>query len=227
MPKSIVRHVAYGEHGLTLVDRLGAWLSRRRVLRHLPRKTDLTALDCGCGFYAILLRDLKPRLSRGLGIDIHIDPAVRAMERLEFIESTLEESLPALPPDDFDLVLLISVLEHLTDPEETLNQCYRLLRPGGALLVNVPTWAGKRGLEFSAFKLRLSPAEEMNDHKMYYGKRDLWPLLVKSGFKPRHIKLNYCKFGLNLFGVCRKLGETQPAPDVPPERAKEVGKAKP
>ena len=75
---------------------------------------------------------------------------------------------------------------------------------GGALLVNVPNWLGKQFLELSAFKLGLSPACEMDDHKMYYAKRDLWPLLVRAGFKPSCIRMRYHKFGLNLFAVATK-----------------------
>ena len=41
-------------------------------------------------------------------------------------------------------------------------------RRGGVCLVNVPSWRGKRFLEFSAFRLGLSPAEEIDDHKTYY-----------------------------------------------------------
>jgi hypothetical protein len=44
----------------------------------------------------------------------------------------------------------------------------------------------------------------MDDHKMYYNKRDLWPLLVRAGFKPSLIKLRYHKFGLNLFAVAQR-----------------------
>jgi hypothetical protein len=39
---------------------------------------------------------------------------------------------------------------------------------------------------------------------MYYNRRDLWPLLVRAGFKPSRIKLKYHKFGLNLFAVIQK-----------------------
>ena len=48
------------------------------------------------------------------------------------------------------------------------------------LFVNVPSWWGKTALEFSAFRLGLSPAEEMNDHRRYYDPRDLWPKLVEA-----------------------------------------------
>ena len=68
-------------------------------------------------------------------------------------------------------------------------------------MINVPTWSGKVFLEFAAFKLGVSPAEEMDDHKMYYSKRDLWPLMVKAGYRPSQIRLRYHKFGLNLFAV--------------------------
>ena len=100
--------------------------------------------------------------------------------------------------------MIISVLEHLENPTAVLEICKKLLNPNGILLINVPTWLGKVFLEFSAFRIGLSPREEMDDHKMYYNKRDLWPILVKSGFLPSMIKMNYHKFQLNLFASVKK-----------------------
>ena len=45
---------------------------------------------------------------------------------------------------------------------------------------------------------------EMDDHKMYYDPPDLWPLLVRSGFRPKNIKLFKHKFGLDTFAICSK-----------------------
>jgi len=59
-------------------------------------------------------------------------------------------------------------------------------------------------LELSAFKFRTSPACEMDDHKMYYSKRDLWPLLVRAGFKPSRIRLEYRKLCMILFATAIK-----------------------
>ena len=199
-----VRQEAYGQHQLTWVDRFGVYLSKRRILHHLPRRTELSVLDLGCGYQATLLRALLPYSASGLGVDVRISSAARAVDKLSFIESSIETALPDLEDGRFDVVLLISVLEHLSEPLPILEHCRRVLRPGGILFVNVPTWRGKFFLELSAFRLGLSPALEMDDHKMYYDKPDLWPMLVRSGFKPSRLRLRYHKFGLNLFAVAHK-----------------------
>ena len=195
---------SYGQRGLTLADRLGAWLSQRAIRRYLPRRNDLEVLELGCGYRAAQLVALKPRLKRGIGVDFHIAPELQSLDGFAFHEGTIEETLPKLESEMVDVVMLISVVEHLAEPHFALQSAWRLLKPSGLLLVNVPTWLGKRFLEFSAFRLRLSPKVEMDDHKMYYGKRDLWPLLVGAGFKPSQIRLRYHKLGLNLFAAATK-----------------------
>jgi SAM-dependent methyltransferase len=195
---------SYGQQGLSLVDRFGMWLSQRAIRRHLPGRNDLDVLELGCGYRAAQLVALKQKLKRGIGVDFQIAPELRALDRFTFHEGTIEETLPKLESETVDVVMLLSVLEHLPEPQLAIESAWRLLRPSGLLLVNVPTWLGKRFLEFSAFRLGLSPKVEMDDHKMYYGKRDLWPILVRSGFKPSQIRLRYHKFGLNLFATARK-----------------------
>lgn len=195
---------SYGQRGLTLADRLGVWLSQRAIRRYLPRRNDLQVLELGCGYHATQLIALKPKLKHGVGVDFRIAPELQALEQFTFHEGTIEETLPKLGSETVDVVMLISVLEHLADPHFAIQSAWRLLKPSGLLLVNVPTWLGKRFLEFSAFRLGLSPRVEMDDHKMYYGQRDLWPILVRSGFKPSQIRLAYHKFGLNLFAAARK-----------------------
>ena len=95
------------------------------------------------------------------------------------------------------------MLEHVADAPGLLREVKRLLAPGGVALVNVPSWRGKTFLELSAFRLGLSPASEMDDHKMYYDVRDLWPLLVQAGFRPSRLRCFGHKFGLNTFAVCK------------------------
>jgi len=195
---------SYGQHGLTLADRLGVWLSQRAIRRHLPTRSDLEVLELGCGYRATQLIALKPKLKRGIGVDFQIAPELHMLEKFTFYQATIEEILPKLESETLDVVMLISVLEHLVEPQLVVQSAWRLLRPSGLLLVNVPTWVGKRFLELCAFRLGFSPKVEIDDHKMYYGKRDLWPILVRSGFKPSQIQLRYHKFGLNLFAAAKK-----------------------
>lgn len=195
---------SYGQAGLSAADRFGVWLSQRAIRRYLPNRSDLEALELGCGYRATQLVALGPRLKRGIGVDFHIAPELRTLDRFTFYEGTIEEVVPRLDHERVDVILIISVLEHLTEPAAVLGAAHRLLKPSGLLMINVPTWIGKRFLELSAFRLGLSPKVEMDDHKMYYGKRDLWPLLVRAGFKPSLIHLKYHKFGLNLFAIAQK-----------------------
>jgi SAM-dependent methyltransferase len=199
-------HESYGQHGLTPVDRLGVWLSRRAIHRHLPSRNDLEVLELGCGYRATQLIALETKLKRGIGVDFQIAPELQTLEKFTFHQGAIEQILPTLERDSMDVVMIISALEHLAEPQVVLECAWRLLRPTGLLLLNVPTWNGKRFLELSAFRFGLSPKVEIDDHKMYYDKRDLWPMLVRAGFKPSQIRLRYHKFGLNLFAVARKAG---------------------
>jgi 2-polyprenyl-3-methyl-5-hydroxy-6-metoxy-1,4-benzoquinol methylase len=197
-------HESYGQKKLTFVDRLGVWLSQRAISRELPDRSDLEVLELGCGYRAAQLVELSPRLKRGVGVDFQLAPELASLENFSFHEGTIEETIVNLTAQTFDAVLLISVLEHLREPLSVMEAIRGLMKPAGVLLINVPTWRGKAFLEFSAFRLGLSPKVEMDDHKMYYDKRDLWPLLVRAGFKPSQIKLRYHKFGLNLFAIARR-----------------------
>jgi len=196
-------HEAYGQHGVSLVDRFGVWLSQSAIRRHLPAGNSLEVIELGCGYNAKLLVGLQDRVKSAVGVDFQVDPALQQRSGYTFLEGSIEETLPKLAGRTFDVVMLISVLEHLAQPLAALECAWGLLKPGGVLLINVPTWRGKFFLEFSAFRLGLSPKVEMDDHKMYYDKRDLWPLLVQAGFRPSEIRLGYHKFGLNLFAVAR------------------------
>lgn len=195
---------AYGVERLTLVDRFGVYLSRRPIHAAVSRHRDPDVLDVGCGYDASLLRGLVPLIRSGTGVDSAISEVAKAEPSLRFIEGTAEAVLPSLAAESFDVVMMISVLEHLWEPLRALEHCHRVLRAGGTLVLNVPNWVGKEFLELALFRLKLGAAEAIDDHKTYYDKRDLWPLLVKAGFRPRHIHMRNHKFGLNLFTLARK-----------------------
>lgn len=207
-----MRNQSYGQHSkFTIVDKLGLHLSERMILKHLNsfKNKAIVMLDLGCGYHAPFLKKLAPYVSLAYGIDVAVSPDVKSLDNTRILEDSIESSLPKMENSYFDFILMNSVLEHLDDPLLVLKQCYRILKDDGLFLLNVPTWTGKFFLETSAFVFRLSPQSEVNDHKMYYDKKDLWPLLIKVGFKPSGIRMKYHKFGLNLYAVCKKSNEAQ------------------
>jgi 2-polyprenyl-3-methyl-5-hydroxy-6-metoxy-1,4-benzoquinol methylase len=200
-----LRNRAYGQdYTLTAVDRLGIRLSSRRIQRTVRSFSGMRVVDVGCGYHAALARSLLPEVASIALVDVAINPRLGGHAKVRAIEGRLPEALNEIEDSSQDLVICNSVLEHLWEPLVTLREVWRILAPGGMALVNVPSWWGKRFLEFSAFRLGMSPADEMQDHKAYYDPRDLWPLLVRAGFTPRDIRCLRHKFGLNTFAACRK-----------------------
>jgi SAM-dependent methyltransferase len=199
------RYRSFGQgRRLTVADRLGRWLSTRRVRRAVGPVPGRAVADIGCGYHADLSRVLFGRAGQLLLVDVRVDPRWQHDSRVTIIEGLLPAALAEVGDGTLDVVLANNVVEHLWEPELALHEMRRLLRPGGALIVNVPTWWGKRFLELAAFRLRLAPAEEMNDHKTYYDPRDLWPLLVRAGFRPDRIVCRRHKLGLNTIAICRR-----------------------
>lgn len=188
----------------TLVDRFGVWLSGHQIRRFIPDFSGKQVADLGCGYHAAFTRQVLDRVACATLVDLALAEDLKRHPKIHAIEGTLPESLGGIADRSVEIALLVSVLEHLWEPLVALQEIHRMLAPGGICLLNVPSWRGKRYLELSAFKLGLSPAAEMDDHKTYYDVPDLWPLLVRAGFFPSGINCFSHKFGLNTFAVCRR-----------------------
>lgn len=203
MSAQATRTGAYGQHRkATPVDRFGVWLSAVAV-RRSARLRDRAIGDFGCGYDATLARSVLDEVASAVLVDVALADDLREHPKVTAIEGSLPDVLPTLESGSLDVALCLSVLEHLWEPQETLSQLRRLLAPGGVALINVPSWLGKRFLELAAFRLGVSPAQEMDDHKAYYDPRDLWPMLVRAGFRPSAIRCHRHKGGLNTFAACR------------------------
>ena len=201
------RERAFGQnYKPTPVDRFGVWLSARQIRKHAGPLTGKRLGDFGCGYHATFDRTVLPELEAAVLVDSALAEDLKNQPKIKTIEGVLPSVLEKVPSESLDIVLCVSVLEHLWDPLTALEACRRIVRPGGLCLFNVPSWRGKRFLEYSAFRLGLSPKEEMDDHKTYYDVKDFWPLLVRAGFMPSNIRCFSHKFGLNTFSVCREQG---------------------
>lgn len=68
---------------------------------------------------------------------------VESWEYLNIDESTNPDYLCSaddIPVDDntFDIVILAEVIEHLENPIEVLNECYRVLKNDGKIIITIP-----------------------------------------------------------------------------------------
>ncbi len=89
-------------------------------------------LEIGCGHY-----DHRPFFSQPI-VRLDFDPAH---------EPCVAGDIHTMPirGDAFDVVLAMSVLEHVHDPYAATREIYRIVRPGGQVLAWVPFFFGVHG----------------------------------------------------------------------------------
>jgi len=93
-------------------------------------------LDIGCGVGAFLGRFLKVTVDV-VGVEVDRERAVLAGRVTPAVVQAVGESLP-FRDGTFDVVLLHEVLEHVSDDRQVVAEAWRVLRPGGHLVIFVP-----------------------------------------------------------------------------------------
>jgi SAM-dependent methyltransferase len=104
----------------------------RSVLEALPEFYG-TVLDVGCGHmpYKQLLLSEPSRAVRYIGLDLPDN---------NYASPELEWDGVSIPlgEESVDCILLTEVLEHCPDAQLVLNEAFRVLKPGGFILITVP-----------------------------------------------------------------------------------------
>ena len=111
----------------------------------------------------------------------------------------------------FDLVTLFDVLEHTPDPKSVLEECNRILKPGGILVLNVPdidVWLHKiMGRKWFFY---------LSVHLYYFSRKTLKNMLRQNGFKPVYrsahfqlLEIGYLLFRLGAYSkLLSRLGQS-------------------
>lgn len=117
----------------TGLDRFIARCRFRAALPHI--KPGSKVCDVGCGLDAAFLTFAGSRIASGVGID---DQAVEGNStRWPVLRADIYSGLP-FTEGEFDHVVMLAVLEHLKKPETVLRETFRILRPGGTLILTWP-----------------------------------------------------------------------------------------
>src|SRR5437667_5041955 len=64
-------------------------------------------------------------------------PEIFRIKNVEIKQGNLSEELP-FDDQEFDYITCIEGLEHIENPQQAIREFYRLLKPGGQLLISVP-----------------------------------------------------------------------------------------
>jgi ubiquinone/menaquinone biosynthesis C-methylase UbiE len=173
----------------TGIDRFLARLRFRAAYRHLQKGSRVC--DLGCGLDAAFLDFAGDWIAEGVGVDDQVQDSGRGRWRL--VRADIRQALP-LPAGQFDHVVMLAVLEHLVEPAGVLREAYRVLAPGGSLILTWPS--GMVDPILGVLRgLRLISAEmESDEHQERIPVGGLQDMLRRIGFQ----KFTHRRFELGL-----------------------------
>ncbi len=135
--------------------------------------------DLGCGLDAAFLNFAAERIAHGVGVDDQVRDG--AGGRWQRVRADIRAALP-LEAEQFDHVVMLAVLEHLPEPEPVLREAYRILAPGGSLILTWPS-AIVDPILYVLHRLRLVSDEmESDEHQKRIPPGTLQHMLHRIGF---------------------------------------------
>lgn len=162
-----------------------------------PSLEGIKALDVGCG--GGLLSESLARLGAHVTA---IDPSVELVEaarlhsqldprtrRIEFRGGSSVEDLAMERKDEYDIICLLEVLEHVTDPDSILSSIHRLLKPNGKLFLSTLNRTTKSNLVAiwgAEYIMRYLPVGT-HDWAQFRSPGEVNDLMSSNGFKPIHV----------------------------------------
>ena len=150
----------------------------------IPNVPDGKILDIGCGSGKFLLRARKAGWDTyGLEIsDKAVETASGMGLKVKKVNGSFEKT--DFPGSYFDCILMNHVLEHCHYPTKVLQECYRLLKGNGLLIVVVPNLDcyDRKVFTYSWGNL------EVPRHLFHFNKITLLSLIERAGFITERIK---------------------------------------
>ena len=174
----------------TIIDHFIAQLRFRAAYPYI--RSGSRVCDLGCGLESAFLDYADDRISHGVGVDDQVEDGMRG--RWQRVRGDIGEPLP-LEPAQFDHVVMLAVLEHLAKPEPVLREAYRILVPGGSLIMTWPSAMVDPILGVLHGLRMVSDEMESDEHQKRIPVEVLQYMLKRIGF--REFIHERFEFGLN------------------------------
>lgn len=107
------------------------------IFQKFNLRTDETLLDVGCGMgeYMEGFKKLGLKVS---GLDRENSPVAAKLDIKTGLD--IEKDIFPFMDSSFDIVFSKSVIAHLWRPDNYIKEIYRVLRPGGKIIIMTPDW---------------------------------------------------------------------------------------
>jgi cyclopropane fatty-acyl-phospholipid synthase-like methyltransferase len=114
------------------------WDDKRRFeqLKSFLPNQQILDFGCGAGGFLAYAKDL---VANAVGVELERRVHDYWKDSEITIFSSIDESIGALRGGRYDLITAFHVVEHLSDPRETLKQLAVLLKPDGRMVIEVPS----------------------------------------------------------------------------------------
>jgi SAM-dependent methyltransferase len=153
-------------------------------------------LEIGCN-EGHMLAICKDRGARQLvGVEPSVKKAFSPAPSIEILPGYFDGT--TFPAEQFDLVFLIEVFEHIPNPTKFLRDVHRVLAPGGTLAMSMPNC--ETGLRYGNIGMPI------HEHLLYFTPSSLENVLRRAEFEVMRVDSNFS----HLYCLARKATEKQP-----------------
>ncbi len=178
LQKAVLR-ARYGYRHLSspLPDGLGRLAGAFAYRNSIPYRPDGRLLDIGCGS-GKFLRSMQRLGWQAQGVEFNTSAVQLCRDAgLEIFQGELAEA--AFPDNHFDLVTARHLIEHIADPKPFIREIFRILKPGGTMVLITPNsqalgrgWFGTNWY-----------ANEVPRHLILFAPGNLRQLATQAGFQ--------------------------------------------
>ena len=156
------------------------FVARRKIIAHVISKLKLPnsakLLDAGCGNGDNL--NMLSAFGKVTAIEKDPDACERAKNKNSagIFQGHLPDNIPSNIGSNFDLVVLLDVLEHIDEDKSSLGAIKNLMKQDAILIITVP-----------AFQWLWSRHDELHHHKRRYTTLEIKQLLQSNDYQVKYI----------------------------------------